>query len=161
MKKVILAILAMSLLTPALALAGESDRIAVATNGKTPGDPVSDRTGRSPFYLIYDEQGKFVAAIDNPFQNSRPRPTGSMIDSLTFDDKGTLTGGIATPTREERDKIWDTMFSFFDQWGIKVIVAEEFGNEVVRGFKAHGINCVPFKGSAEEAVKKALQSAKK
>ena len=161
MKKLISAILAISFLIPVLALAEESDRIAIAANGKTSGAPVSDRTGRSPFYLIYDEQGKFVAAIDNPFQNNRPRPRGSMIDSLTFDEKGALTGGISTPTREERDKIWDAMFSFFAQWRIKVIVAQEFGDEIIRAFKAHGIRCVSYKGSAEEALKKASQSAKK
>jgi predicted Fe-Mo cluster-binding NifX family protein len=84
-----------------------------------------------------------------------------MIDSLTFDDKGVLSGGGFTPpSREERDKVWDAMFNFFAQWRIKVIVAQEFGDEIIRGFKAHGIRCVAHKGSAEEAVKKALQSAK-
>jgi predicted Fe-Mo cluster-binding NifX family protein len=83
-----------------------------------------------------------------------------MIDSLTFDDTGALTGGgFTTPSRDERDKIWDAMFSFFAQWRIKVIVAQEFGDEIIRGFKAHGIRCVAFKGSAEDAIKKAVQSA--
>jgi len=160
MKKVILTILTISLLISVLALAGENDRIAIATDEKGPNAPVNDRMGRSPFYLIYDEQGKFVAAIDNPFKNNRSRPAGSMIDSLTFDDTGALTGGgFTTPSRDERDKIWDAMFSFFAQWRIKVIVAQEFGDEIIRGFKAHGIRCVAFKGSAEDAIKKAVQSA--
>ena len=162
MKKVILAILTISLLIPVLALAEGQDKIAIATDEKGPNAPVSDRMGRSPFYLIYDEQGKFVAAIDNPFKNNRSRPAGSMIDSLTFDDKGGLSGGgFTTPSRDERDKIWDDMFGFFAQWRIKVIVAQEFGDEIIRGFKAHGIRCLAYKGSAEEGVKKALQYAKK
>jgi len=162
MKRVILATLTISLLLPVLALAEGQDRIAIATDEKGPNAPVSDRMGRSPFYLIYDEQGKLVAAIDNPFKNNRGRPAGSMIDSLTFDDKGTLTGGgFTTPSRDERDKIWDAMFSFFAEWRIKVIVAQEFGDEIIRGFKSHGIRCVAYKGSAEEAIKKALQSAEK
>jgi predicted Fe-Mo cluster-binding NifX family protein len=161
MKTVILATLAILLLTPVLASAEAQDKIAIATDEKGPNVPVSDRMGRSPFYLIYDGQGKFVAAIDNPFKNNQSRPAGSMIDSLTFDDKGVLTGGgFIPPSRDERDKIWDAMFSFFAQWGIKVIVAQEFGDEIIWGFKAHGIRCVAYKGSAEEAVKKALQSAK-
>ncbi len=70
-------------------------------------------------------------------------------------------GGLTTPSRDERDKIWDAMFSFLAQWRIKVIVAEEFGDEIIRGIKDQGITLSGLKGSAEEAVKKALQSAKK
>ena len=162
MKRAILATLTLSLLISVLALAEGPDKIAIATDEKGPNAPVSDRMGRSPFYLIYDEQGKFVVAIDNPFKNNRSRPAGSMIDSLTFDDKGALTGGgFTTPPRDERDKIWDVMFSVFAQWQIKVIVAQEFGDEIIRGFKGHGIRCLAYKGSAEEAVKKVLQSAEK
>jgi predicted Fe-Mo cluster-binding NifX family protein len=161
MKRAIWAILTIALLIPVPTLAGEPARIAIATEGKTSDAPVSSRTGRCPFYLIYDEQGKFVQAIDNPFQNIRGRPAGSMIDSLTFDDKGNIAGGITTPSKDDRDKIWDTMFSFFAQWRIKVIVAEEFGDEIIRAFKARGISCIAFKGSAQEAIKKAMQSAEK
>ena len=157
MKKII-GILAIALLVSVSALAEEQDKIAIATDGKTLDAPVSNKMGRSPFYLLYDEQGKFVEAIDNPFKNDRRRPEGSMIDSLTFDEKGTVTGGITTPSRDERDRIWNTMFSFFAQKRIKVIVAEEFGDEIVRGFKGQGIRCVTFKGSVEEAVKKVLKS---
>jgi hypothetical protein len=161
MKKVILPILAILFLIPILASAGESNRIAIAANGKTPGASVSDRTGRSLFYLIYDGQGKFVAAIDNPFQNNQSRPAGSMIDSLTFDDKGALTGGITTPTREERDKIWETMFSFFDQWRIKVIVAEEFGEEVIRGLRPMESFVWPSKEAPMRRLKKPCNLQKK
>lgn len=160
MKRLLLVILAISLLIPVLALAEGQDKIAIATDEKTTTAPVSNRMGRSPFYLLYDEQGKFVEAIDNPFKNDRKRPEGSIIDSLGFDEKGTVTGRITTPSRDERNKIWNTMFSFFAQKRIKVIVAEEFGDEIIRGFKAEGIRCVAFKGSVEEAVKKALQPAK-
>jgi predicted Fe-Mo cluster-binding NifX family protein len=161
MKRAIWAILTISLLIPVPALAGEPDRIAIATEGKTSDAPVSSRTGRCPFYLIYDEQGKFVQAIDNPFLNIHSRPAGSMIDSLKFDDKGNVTGGITTPSKDERDKVWDAMFSFFAQWRIKVIVAEEFGDEIIRAFKARGISCIAFKGNAQEAIKKAMQSVEK
>ncbi len=161
MKRVVWAIFIISLLIPVLSLAGEADRIAIASEGKTSEAPVSSRTGRCPFYLIYDEKGNFVQAMDNPFQNIRGRPQGSMIDSLTFDDKGNMTGGITTPSKDERDKVWETMFSFFAQWQIKVIVAEEFGDEITRAFKARGINCIAFKGSAQAAVNRALQSAEK
>lgn len=88
MKKILFIILILSLLVPVLALAQENDKIAIATDGKTSNAPVSDRTGWSPFYLLYDKQRNFEEAIDNPLKNDRSRPTGSMIDSLRFDDQG-------------------------------------------------------------------------
>jgi predicted Fe-Mo cluster-binding NifX family protein len=148
MKKLLFVILASSLLIPVLALAEGLDKIAIATDEKDPNSPVSNRMGRSPFYLLYDEQGKFVEPIVNPFKDNPSRPAGSMIDSLSFDEKGAVTGGITTPSKDEREKIWNTMFSFFAQKRTKVIVAEEFGDEIVRGFKAQGINCLAFKGRA-------------
>ena len=158
MKKGIFGILTVLLLVSVSALAEERDKIAVATDEKAANAPVSNRMGRSPFYLLFDGQGRLVEAIENPFRNDGRRPQGSMVDSLSFDEKGTLTGGITTPSKDERDKTWNTMFSFFAQKRIKVIVAEEFGDEIVRGFKGQGIRCVTFKGSVEEAVKKVLKS---
>ena len=160
MKKGIFGILTVLLLVSVSALAEEKDKIAVATDEKAASAPVSNRMGRSLFYLLFDAQGRFVEAIENPFRNDGRRPQGSMVDSLSFDEKGTVTGRIATPSRDERDKLWNTMFRFFAQKRIKVIVAEEFGDEIVKGFKAQGINCVAFKGRAEDAARKVLQSAK-
>ena len=160
MKRLLFVILAISLLISVSALAEGQDKIAIATDEKDPQSPVSNRMGQSPFYLLFDENGSFVEAIDNPFKNERKRPEGSMIESLTFDEKGTVTGGVATPSRGERDKIWNTMFRFFAQKGIKVIVAEEFGDEIIKGFKAQGINCVAFNGRAEDAARIVSQSAK-
>ncbi len=157
MKKVIFVILTVLLLVPVLALAEEKDKIAVATDEKAANSSVSNRIGRSPFYLLFDAQGRFVEAIENPFRNDGRRPQGSMVDSLSFDEKGTLTGGVTTPSKDERDKTWNAIFSFLAQKRIKVIVAEEFGDEIIRGFKAQGISCVAFKGKAEEAVKRILQ----
>jgi hypothetical protein len=37
-------------------------------------------------------------------------------------------------------------------------VAEEFGGQIVEVMKGKGIKAVSFKGSAEEAVKKVLQT---
>lgn len=42
--------------------------------------------------------------------------------------------------------------------GATVVVAEGFGPKIVEVMKGKGIKAVAFTGSAEEAVKKALQS---
>lgn len=41
-------------------------KTAIASEGKTPDSEISDRGGRAPFYLIF-EDGKLIEAIKNPF----------------------------------------------------------------------------------------------
>jgi predicted Fe-Mo cluster-binding NifX family protein len=152
-------------LAPLLLFAGEKARagnIAVASDEKAPGSPVSDRMGRSRFYLIYDTQGAFIKAADNPNFGKGGRPSGgkSAIDSISFDKEGNMTGGFAAPSREEREQIWKGFSDFFVQNGIAVVVAEQFGDEIVRTMKARGIACVDFKGGAQDAVGKVLQLQK-
>jgi predicted Fe-Mo cluster-binding NifX family protein len=153
------------LLAPLLLFSGEGARagsIAVASDEKTPGSPVSDRMGRSPFYLIYDAEGTFMKAVDNPNFGKAGRLSGgkSAIDSISFDQEGVVTGGLAAPSRDEREQVWKGFSDFFVQSGIVVVVAEQFGAEIVRAMKARGIACVEFKGGAGEAVGKVLQLQK-
>jgi predicted Fe-Mo cluster-binding NifX family protein len=150
------------LLAPLLLFAGENARagnIAVASDEKAPGSPVSDRMGRSRFYLIYDARGAFIKAADNSNFGKGGRPSGekSAIDSISFDQQGNMTGGFTAPSRQEREQIWKGFSDFFVQNGIAVVVAEQFVDEVVRTMKTRGIACVEFKGRAQEAVGKVLQ----
>ena len=87
-------------------------KIAVASDVKTITGPVGFRMGRSPYYLLFDGQGKFLEAIDNPFKdaggNAAGRSGKSALDSLRFDEKGGLIGGVETPPKEEREKVWNS-----------------------------------------------------
>jgi hypothetical protein len=148
----LIALVALLLMTGP-AFAGQTGNIAVASNDKAPGAPVADRMGRSPFYLLFDRQGNFMKAVENPNFGKGPAAGGtSAIDSVGFDEKGVMTGGITTPSREERDITWTGFSDFFARNGIRVVVAEVFGDEIVRGMNTRGIECVAFKGSAQEAV---------
>lgn len=141
-----------------LAFAGQPGNIAVASDDKAPGSPVAERMGRSPFYLLFDGQGNFIKAVENPNFGKGPAAGGaSAIDSVVFDEKGVMTGGIPTPSREERDRTWTGFSDFFTRNGIGVVVAEVFGDEIVQGMKAKGIECVAFKGSAERAVERIVK----
>ena len=134
--------------------------IAVASNERAPGSAVGDRMGRLPFYLVYDSKGVFIKVIENPNFGKRERQAGtSMVDSVTFDEKGVMTGGIVTPSREERQQTWNDFSKFFLKNGISTVVAEEFGDKIVRGIKAAGIECVSFKGSSDDAVRSIVKSA--
>ena len=47
-----------------------SDMVAVAASDKTASAPVSNQAGRSPFFLLFDRQGTFVEAVDNPYKDA-------------------------------------------------------------------------------------------
>jgi predicted Fe-Mo cluster-binding NifX family protein len=69
MKKHALAFLWVLLLmmsVPALAQAIKSPVIAVAANGNTVSASVGNQLGRSPYFLLFDAQGAFLEAANNP-----------------------------------------------------------------------------------------------
>jgi len=73
MKKSIVAGIAALLLLISAALPAQqskSDMIAVAANGKAISAPVSNQAGRSPFFLLFDKQGSFLEAVDNPYKDA-------------------------------------------------------------------------------------------
>ena len=153
------------LLTPLLLFAGEKQHtanIAVAADEKTPGSNVSDRMGHSRLYLIYDAQGTFLKAVDNPNFGKGPGigEGKSAIDSISFDNNGLMTGGISTPSREQREQMWKGFRDFFTGNGISIVVAGQFGGEIVRAMKDQGITCVEFNGKVEDSIRKILQLRK-
>ena len=46
-------------------------KIAVASNSKQPTTNVSSLAGRSPYYLIFDNTGKLIEVIENPYKDVR------------------------------------------------------------------------------------------
>ena len=126
MKKSISVMLVLMLLSSVWAFAGQKERIAVSANGQTPAASVSSQAGRSPFFLLFDENGKLIETIANPAKDSQN--SGKAVADF-------LAGKEVT-----------------------VIVAEGFGPQIVGVMKGKGIKAIAFKGSAEEAVKKVLQS---
>ena len=160
-------ILFLALLVPLAVSASEKNtgNIAIASDDQAVTGQVGFRMGRSSFYLLFDGKGMFLEAIDNPFKdaggNAAGRSGKSALDSLRFDEKGGLTGGIETPSKGDRDKIWNSLLGFLKSKGITIVVAEQFGYEIIQAMKEKGITCVGFKGRTVDAVKKALQSAEK
>lgn len=158
MKKMMILILVLAVMGPLVVSAGEKGAgiIAVSSDGKTITDPVGFRMGRSSYYLLFDGQGKFLEAIDNPFKDAGANAAGrsgkSAVDSLRFDEKGGLIGGVETPPKEEREKVWNSLMDFLTSKGVTIVVAEQFGYEIVRAMKEKGITCVEFKGRSIDGV---------
>jgi predicted Fe-Mo cluster-binding NifX family protein len=42
-------------------------KTAIASTAKTPNGEISDRGGRAPYYLIFDDKNKLIKSIKNPF----------------------------------------------------------------------------------------------
>lgn len=102
------------------------EKIAVAANGDTPGAQVNAQAASSSHFLVFDQKGKLLEALKNPYNNA---------ESHGPDVVNYLAGKGAT-----------------------VVVAGGFGPKIVEVMKAKEIWPVPFKGSAQEAVKKVLQT---
>jgi len=81
MKKIGLLILVVSFLIAGFVYAGQKERIAVAADEKMPEAAVSSQAGRSSFFLLFDEKGRFLEAISNPYTEAKSRG-GAVADFL-------------------------------------------------------------------------------
>ena len=68
MKKGIFVMLTVLFLVSSVGCSGQKGKIAVSANGETRTAPVSRQAGLSPFFLLFDEKGKLIEAIENPYK---------------------------------------------------------------------------------------------
>ena len=76
---------------------------------------------------------------------------------LFFDENGKLTEAIPNPAKDSQNS-GIAVADFVAGKGVTIVVAEAYGPQIVQVMKSKGIRAIAFKGSAEEAVKKVLQS---
>ena len=98
-----------------------------------------------------------VAASDKIPGASVSSQAGRSPFFLLFDEKGKLTETITNPYKEAGSS-GIAVADFLAGKGVTIVVAEGFGDRIVQVMKGKGIRAVAFKGSAEEAIKKVLQS---
>jgi predicted Fe-Mo cluster-binding NifX family protein len=65
------------------AFAAERARIAVASQGRDMGSPVSPVAAKSPYFLIFDETGRLMEGIANPHQNASGGAASRVLDWLS------------------------------------------------------------------------------
>jgi len=65
-------------------------KIAVAAEGSTESSKISDKAGRAPFFLIFDQNGAFIKAIKNPAQNQQGGASSSVTALLKKEGVKTL-----------------------------------------------------------------------
>lgn len=76
---------------------------------------------------------------------------------LFFDQKGKLLEAVQN-LYKDADRAGPSVVGFLAGKGVTVAVAGGFGPKIMDDMKAKGITPVSFNGSAQEAVKKVLQS---
>jgi len=92
MRRFICAVLGCLLLVTGMALAEHKGKIAVATKDKSPESAVSGKAALAPYFLVFDETGSLVEAIDNPL---RQKPEAGKLMAGLFLQKG-VTSVIGT-----------------------------------------------------------------
>ena len=97
-----------------------------------------------------------VAANDKTPSAAVSKQAGLAPFFLFFDGKGKMTEAIENPYKD-KEGAGKSVAELLGNKGVTVVVAEEFGGQIVEVMKGKGIKAVAFKGSAEEAVKKVLQ----
>jgi len=98
-----------------------------------------------------------VAVNDQTPEASISAQAGRAPFFLFFDENGKLIETIANPAKDSQNS-GIAVADFLAGKGVTVVVAEGFGNRIIEVMKGKGIRAVAFKGSAEAAIKKVLQS---
>ncbi len=70
-----------------------SNKFAVAAVGDNINSEISRNAGRAPYYLIFDENGDFMKAIENPALSSRGGASRIVVDLLLNESCKTVIAG--------------------------------------------------------------------
>ena len=97
-----------------------------------------------------------VAANEKTVSASVSSQAGRSPFFLLFDKHGTFVETVDNPYKDAGNAGIPTLH-FLASKGVKVLVAEGFGSKIVEVMKSKGLRPVEFKGSARDAVRKALE----
>jgi len=70
-------------LAPVFVFAEMEGKIAIAVEEKAPTAKVSQKGGRSPYFLIFDQAGRLLEIVDNPHKTDRRRAGPSVVAFLS------------------------------------------------------------------------------
>ena len=98
-------------------LVGKEDIIiAVASDGKTLKDSVSQLAARCPYFLFIDSTGKLLEAVDNPYVETRG---GAGVSAANFLAERSVTIVIAGRFGDKMKNVLETKeIAYFESQGI-------------------------------------------
>jgi len=79
---------------------------------------------------------------------------------LIFDGSGKFLEAIDNPYKMAKGGAGTSVVPFLAQKGATAVVAGEFGENMIQAMKGKGMRYLEFKGSAEAALKKVLETKK-
>jgi predicted Fe-Mo cluster-binding NifX family protein len=127
MKKIFMLGLSVLFLLSGLAFGEQKGKICVATQEKSAEAAVSDKAAQAPFFLIFDEKGNLVEALDNPLLKGRHQEVGKL------------------------------MVGFLADKGVTAVIGKDYCGDIIGILKNKGITAYNFEGSAAEAVARVVQ----
>jgi predicted Fe-Mo cluster-binding NifX family protein len=79
---------------------------------------------------------------------------------LIFDGSGKLLEALENPYEAAKSGAAASVLSLLAKKGVTLIIAGDFGDNMIQDMKGKGIKYVEFKGSVEEALQKGLGTKK-
>jgi predicted Fe-Mo cluster-binding NifX family protein len=108
-------------------------------------------------YAVPVDKTKIAVASDGNTPTSAVSPVAARSSYyLIFDGKGAFIEAIGNP-HKNAGGAGPLVVDFLAEKGITSIVAGAFGDKIIATMKAKSINYINFKGTAADAVKKALK----
>lgn len=107
------------------------------------------------------DQGKIAVAAEGKTAAARVSGVAARAPYfLFFDGSGKFLEAVDNPYRTARGGAGTAVVPFLAQKGATVVVAGEFGENMIQAMKGKGMRYLEFSGNAEEASKKALEMKK-
>ena len=115
MLRIVIVLITLVLMFPPCSAGEEDVIIAVASDGKTLKDSVSQLAARCPYFLFIDGTGKLLEAVDNPYAASG----GAGISAANFLAERSVTIVIAGRFGDKMKNVLETKeIAYFESQGI-------------------------------------------
>jgi len=116
MLRIMIVLIMLVLMFPPCSVGKEDVIIAVASDGKTLKDSVSQLAARCPYFLFIDNTGKLLEAVDNPYAETRG---GAGISAAYFLAERNVTIVIAGRFGDKMKNVLETKeIAYFEFQGI-------------------------------------------
>ena len=107
------------------------------------------------------DQGKIAVAAEGKTAAAKVSGVAARAPYfLIFDGSGKFLEAIDNPYKTAKGGAGSSVVPFLAKKGVTMVVAGEFGENMIQAMKGKGMRYLEFKGSAEEALKKVLEAKK-